>query len=244
MSLLEISPAPLAPGEPVEVQNRFDGSWCEGFEIAEVLGAPRYWSCSRPPPVRRRGPPPRVRPRGHRRDEAHRPGVSTSVHALARPPRRPAGRRPARLVTSPVSAPPATRPRADAIDPSPPTAVVGVVGAGQLAADEAAGGDHARRRAHRAQRNRRRSRLPRRRDPPAGATRRRRPPPRAGRALRRRDLRPRVGPQPARRPPDRRRPRRPPWVVRVGAGPGQDPRPPRPGRCRLPDPVVHRGRRR
>lgn len=30
--------ARLAPGERVEVQNRFDGSWSTGFEIAEVLG--------------------------------------------------------------------------------------------------------------------------------------------------------------------------------------------------------------
>ncbi len=44
MSLLDLAPARLAPGDPVEVQNRFDGSWSGGFEIAEVLGAPPYWT--------------------------------------------------------------------------------------------------------------------------------------------------------------------------------------------------------
>ncbi len=44
MSVLDVSPPRLAPGEPVDVQNRFDGSWCSGFEIAEVLGSPPYWT--------------------------------------------------------------------------------------------------------------------------------------------------------------------------------------------------------
>lgn len=39
-----VSPLRLAPGDPIEVQNRFDGTWCGGFEIAEVLGSPPRWS--------------------------------------------------------------------------------------------------------------------------------------------------------------------------------------------------------
>lgn len=44
MSLPDVLPPRLAPGDPVEVQNRFDGSWCTGFEIAEVLGSPPHWT--------------------------------------------------------------------------------------------------------------------------------------------------------------------------------------------------------
>ena len=35
----------LSTGDLVQVQNRFDGSWCSGFEVAEVLsgvGRRRY----------------------------------------------------------------------------------------------------------------------------------------------------------------------------------------------------------
>lgn len=42
----EVDPnGPLRPGAPVEVRNRFDGTWCRGFEITEVLpgvGLHRY----------------------------------------------------------------------------------------------------------------------------------------------------------------------------------------------------------
>ncbi|MCU0268791.1 MAG: hypothetical protein MUF83_09095 [Acidimicrobiales bacterium] len=40
-----VSQGPLSAGDPVQVQNRFDGSWCSGFEVAEILsgvGRRRY----------------------------------------------------------------------------------------------------------------------------------------------------------------------------------------------------------
>lgn len=33
-----VSGAPLAPGTPVDVRNRFVGAWSHGFEIAERVG--------------------------------------------------------------------------------------------------------------------------------------------------------------------------------------------------------------
>jgi hypothetical protein len=30
----------LHPGTPIEVQNRFTGSWCRGFEITEAVAEP------------------------------------------------------------------------------------------------------------------------------------------------------------------------------------------------------------
>ena len=39
-SLLDVAATRLVAGDQVDVQNRFDGSWSSGFEIAEVLGPP------------------------------------------------------------------------------------------------------------------------------------------------------------------------------------------------------------
>lgn len=44
MTLIDLDVNHLVPGNPVEVRNRFDGSWSDGFEIAEVLGSPRQSS--------------------------------------------------------------------------------------------------------------------------------------------------------------------------------------------------------
>lgn len=44
MTVLDSAATRLMAGDRVDVQNRFDGSWSGGFEIAEVLGAPPYWT--------------------------------------------------------------------------------------------------------------------------------------------------------------------------------------------------------